>query len=318
MHIFRTAYSCIPGEAKVAAALGNFDGVHVGHQKLLRKVVSQCEAWRARGLESASLALSFRPHPVSVLKDTGPLPFISTLRQRSQWIKDCGVDFFNVIRFTNSFSQIPAEAFIDNILINQARISYLAIGADANVGRGGKGDAGFIRDRMESAGGVVEVVPYEIKNGVRISSGAVRELIRDGRLEEGAAMLGRPFQFEGRVIHGAHRGKVLGFPTINLAPSDQILPPRGVYATKTLLQNGDSRLSATNIGTQPTFDGKELRVETFMLDFNAPVHTGERVEIGFFRKIRGEERFRSAEALTEQIRKDVEEIREFFGQYERR
>lgn len=316
MRIFRTAYNCLPSGAKVAAALGNFDGVHVGHQKLLQKVVSQCGVWRAQGLEAASLAVSFHPHPVSVLTKSGRLPFISTLRQRTQWTQDCGVEFFNLIHFTREFAQIPAEDFIDNILIEQAGVSYLALGADANVGRGGKGDVAFIKERMERAGCVVDVVPWEIRNGVRVSSGAVRELIKEGRLEEGAGMLGRPFQFEGRVVHGAHRGRVLGFPTINLAPSEQILPPEGVYAAKTLLQNGESHLSAANIGTQPTFDGRELRVETFMLDFDAPALLGQRVEICFYKKIRGEERFPDPEALTEQIRKDVEAVREYFHSHE--
>ena len=302
----------MPESARVAAVLGNFDGVHIGHQMLIRKMIGRCREWERSGERAASVIISFHPHPVTVLSGAEALPFISTQRQRVSWSAALGVDFFNLIHFTRKFGQCSAGEFVDRVLLGQIRIAYLAIGSDARVGKGGEGDASFLAARMKAAGAEVDVVPDVSIGGIRVSSGAVRNFIREARFAEAEAMLSRPFRFEGMARRGDGRGRTLGFPTVNTLPTGQILPPDGVYATQVSLRDGTLCRSVTNIGFRPTFNGRGLTVETHILDFEGEIPEGQRVEIDFHARLREEKRFKSVDELKEQIAVDTIRARGFF------
>ncbi|NMC64158.1 MAG: bifunctional riboflavin kinase/FAD synthetase [SAR324 cluster bacterium] len=312
MFLFRRSYTCIPAKAHVIAALGNFDGMHLGHQKLLRRAIELRDECSLKGQKAIALVISFAPHPISVISKENKQPFISTIPQKLQWASEIGVDFFNLIHFTSAFSEVSAKDFVNEILIKKARVKHLIIGADARVGFKGEGDAQFLKNELTKSGSVLEVLQFEMYQGQRISSGLLRILIEEGRIAEAWEMLGRPFQMEGKVLRGEQLGRRLGFPTLNLKPREQITPPRGVYITQTTLPNWELSFSITNIGVRPTFDGGELRVETYLMDYKGPTLYDKRIEVSFLKKLRDEERFSSIEALKEQMRKDEEKAREYF------
>lgn len=312
MHLFRRSYACIPDEARVVAALGNFDGVHRGHQVLLRRIIEVRDQWRKEGVNACALLMSFDPHPVSVIGKTKKLPFVSTIPQRLQWTAQYGVDFFNLIHFTESFAQISAEDFIREFLIQKAKVRHLVLGEDARVGFSGKGDVDFIKCELNKVGSVVEILPFEKEEGIRISSGVLRNLISEGRLEEAERMLGRPFQVEGRILVGDKRGRKLGFPTINLLPREQLCPPKGVYVSESILPDRGSYPSVSNVGTRPTFGSKDFRIETHVLDYDGPDLYGKRVEVSFLKRLREERKFSTVDELVVQMRKDKEAAKDFF------
>ena len=231
------------------------------------------------------------------------------MRQRIAWIDELGVDFFNLVHFTGRFASLSAETFLDEVILKNAGVGFLAVGADAHVGKGGTGSAEFIRQRMLKSEADAEVMPWAVIGGARVSSGRIRRLVEEGRMDDARSMLGRPFRYEGRVRRGDQRGTALGFPTMNLPPSDQILPPPGVYATRTLLKDGVLRDSVTNVGMRPTFQGKDQRIETHVLEYRGGDITGERVEVDFISKLRDEKRFESAAALKSQIAADIAQAR---------
>ena len=313
MHLFRSRYDRIEPDTMVAATLGNFDGVHTGHQKILRAINAKRDTWRSEGLKAASLLVSFYPHPLAVIQKGRELPFISTLRQRIRWVGDCGVDYMLLIHFCASFATMKAEDFIDEYLLRRARVSHLVLGADARVGNGGKGTAAFIAERLAGAGRSVEVLPYHAYEGLRVSSGAIRNEIGAGHFERVTAMLGRCYRYEGRVKPGDRRGRTIGVPTLNLGPGAQLLPPRGVYATRTHLPDGAIYNSVSNVGLRPTFNGQDLRLESHLLDFPGGDLTGARIEVAFVQQLRDEIAFPGIEALKAQIAADIARAREVLG-----
>ncbi|MEI6805046.1 MAG: bifunctional riboflavin kinase/FAD synthetase [Myxococcaceae bacterium] len=271
-------------------AIGNFDGLHLGHQALLQKTIQI-----AKKSGQSSIAYTFTPHPRKA-------PRLMSDAQKAQSMRDLGIDRVVFQEFTPEFSALSPADFIKQILINQLQISYLVVGPNFAFGTRASGDIAMLRADRRFETHVVEPVMI---SGEICSSSLIREAILSGNLDKAKAFLGRSYSLTGEVVKGAGRGQQLGFPTANLQVEQEIIPPLGVYVTHAKT----SGRGATNIGRQPTFGASNpVHVETHFLDFKGSLY-GQEIEIFFERKIRDEKKFDSAEALKKQIRQDLEMFR---------
>ncbi len=291
-----------PGAQRRVVTLGNFDGVHVGHQTICRRAV---EIARLHGAQS--LAITFYPHPARVLGSGAAPALITSLRDRLRLLGDTGLDMVAVQRFTSRFAQIEAEEFVREWLVRRLGAIYVVVGHSVRFGRGRRGDGVLLRECAESHGFGVEVVgPVSVK-GTAVSSTAVREAILRGELRLAAALLGREHFVTGRVVQGNRRGVRLGFPTANLRVRAGVLPPDGVYAARVWC--GDRCFGAVaNLGFNPTFGSSERSLEAHLFDFSGDLY-GQRLRLAFVAWLRAERRFASAESLAEQIARDIEAAR---------
>ncbi len=287
------------GSARPAVTLGNFDGVHLGHQRafaLLRE--------RARELQAPSVAVTFEPHPVSVLRPERAPKRILTAKAKQEVIAAHSIDYLVVIHFTQEFSRITAEEFVSRVLVSKLQAAELVLGADFRFGHGREGDLESLRKLGERFGFVVHRVEAEAHKGEVISSSRIRRCLEEGAVDEAAAMLGRPYFFEGVVVRGDGRGKLMGFPTANLRVDGDVLVSDGVYVTEAILA-GATVPGMTHVGRRPTFGLEERTVETHLFDFDRDLYEA-RIGIHFHHRIRGTVKFSSAEALQEQLRLDRE------------
>lgn len=290
------------GETGSAVTLGNFDGVHLGHQEVLRRLLLQSEAAGA-----LSVAVTFHPHPSSVLAPARAPLHLTDLRQRLLRLAETGVQRLILQRFSRRFSEISAERFVTDFLVRGLRAKVVVIGHNVGFGRKRAGDARLLERLGREHGFRVEVVPpVQVAHHI-VSSSAIRAAIASGDLPLAEKMLGRPYEVGGRVVHGHHRGKGLGIATANLRVSRIQLPPDGVYATRIRL--GAKRLSGvTNIGLNPTFGDTERAVEVHLFDFYEEIY-GRRIDVVLVKRLRGEVKFPNPDALVAQIRRDIDEAR---------
>jgi len=289
-----------------AATIGNFDGVHRGHQAIFTRVLE-----RARALGGTSVAITFEPHPLKVLAPGRAPDLIATPRQKLAFIEAAGIDAVLNLHFDAALAATGAEAFVDRYLASALGLREAYVGANFNFGRGREGTADTLVALCAARGitaGKVEEVRFL---GSPVSSSRIRRAIRAGEVELAAELLGRPFAVEGTVRHGAGRGAGLGFPTANLECDSELVPQDGVYVTRT--RAGDQVLpSVTNIGSRPTFADQDFAVETHLLDARIDLY-GRAIEVAFLARLRQELRFASAQALVEQVHKDVERARAWFA-----
>ncbi len=293
------------GSPRPAVTLGNFDGVHLGHQKafaLLRE--------RARELQAPAIALTFEPHPVSVLKPERAPKRILTPKQKQEVIAAHSVDHLVVIHFTKEFSQLTAEEFVNRVLVSKLLVAELVLGANFRFGRGREGDLGSLRKLGDKLGFVVHEVEAAQHRGEIISSSRIRKSLEEGAVDEAKAMLGRPAFLDGDVVRGDGRGKRMGFPTANLRVDGDVLIADGVYVTEGTL-GGATFSGMAHVGRRPTFGLEERTVETHLFDFDRDIYES-RIRLHFHHRIRGTVKFSSAEALQEQLRRDRDEARRFF------
>ncbi|HEY7820619.1 MAG TPA: bifunctional riboflavin kinase/FAD synthetase [Vicinamibacteria bacterium] len=289
-----------------AVTLGNFDGVHLGHQKafaLLRE--------RAKDLRAPSVAVTFEPHPVSVLRPERAPKRILTPKQKQEVIAAQGIDHLVVIHFTKEFSQLTAEEFVERVLVRKLRAAELVLGANFRFGRGREGDLESLRKLGVGLGFVVHQVEAARYGGEILSSSRIRKSLEEGAVDEAKAMLGRPHFLEGQVVRGDGRGKLMGFPTANMKIDGDVLAADGVYVTEATV-SGAIVSGMTHVGRRPTFGLEERTVETHLFDFERDLY-GARIRLHFHHRIRGTVKFSSAEALQEQLRRDREEARGFLG-----
>lgn len=282
-----------------AAAIGIFDGVHRGHQKILKKLVKE-------GIESKtkSLVITFSPHPRKVLNSKSKIPSLISMEHRIRLIKELGVDFFLVINFTKSIAMTPPEDFVKNILIQKVGIKSLIVGKNFLFGRNGKGNFNLLKKAGKVYGfKLIGVEPVKLK-GLVVSSTRIRKKIEKGDLKNASLMLGRPVTVLGTVVRGRGVGKKLGFPTANIDPHHEAIPPSGVYAVDVKIGKENFK-GVLNIGTRPTF-GKATDpvIELHIFNFKKHIY-GKDAEIIFKRKIRNEKRFSSIEELRKQIALDA-------------
>ncbi len=295
------------------AAIGNFDGVHLGHRRILESVVSA-----ARRSGKPSIAITFEPHPLAVLRPDRAPRRIQTLRQKEEAIEAIGIDTLLVIPFTRDFSLTEPEEFVSDFLCARLRVAELHIGRHFAFGHGKRGDLELLRRMGPDCGFVaagVEEVDYA---GEPVSSTRIRNAIDAGDVVSAGAMLGREYEMDGIVSKGERVGRKIGYPTINLAPENDLHPADGVYVTQIEIRSFGRRFDCvTNIGRRPTvYEDYATTVETYVLDFSANVY-GEKVRLFFFKRLREERKFPSVMALTEQIGKDIEATREYFAEKRR-
>lgn len=286
--------------------LGVFDGLHLGHQLIIERVVE-----RARAVGAVPTVITFDPHPRAVLHPESAPPLLQTFDQKVEAFGVLGVEQAIVIRFTREFASRSAEEFLRDVVYErlQAREAYL--GRGFAFGRGREGDINLLRRVSGELGFFADEVPEVRLRGQRISSSRIRELLAEGRVNLARRMLGRPYGVEGRVVRGAERGRTLGFPTANLRPVNRVIPRGGVYVTATLI-DGVWRRSVTNVGVRPTFESAgEPSVETFVMDWRGDLY-GDVVRVRFLHRLRGERRFNSADELKRQIDADAARARKFF------
>ncbi len=288
--------------------IGNYDGLHAGQREILARVVRRA---KAQGLHSA--VLTFDPHPLSVLRPESKPPQLTTWTQKQALLETTGVDFALVIDFTPEFASTEARHFVESFLCERLGAREVHVGSDFNFGKDREGNIELLQAMGESLG--FETFPVdEIRSaGSRISSTRVRRCVTEGKIEEATDLLGRPYSLTGVIVQGDRMGQRLGWPTINLAPDNELIPAGGVYATRTVFPSFPSTFdSVTNIGTRPTvYENYEQVVETHVLDFRNDVY-GERVEISFYKRLREEQMFQSMMDLSAQIARDVEATREYF------
>jgi riboflavin kinase/FMN adenylyltransferase len=282
--------------------LGNFDGVHRGHQAILRRVA---EVAHASGGEA--VAMTFNPHPVAVLHPERAPQLITSLRDRIRLMAAAGIDVLVVQHFTPTFAALSAEAFIERVVVRRLRATRLVVGHSVSFGHERRGDAALLTELGRRFGFAAEVVGPVRVAAHDVSSSAVRRAIAAGDVVLAAALLGRPHRLEGRVVHGQRRGATIGFPTANVRVRVGMSPPDGVYAVR--VRHRDAWLGGVaNIGTNPTFGELPRTLEAHLFDFDADLY-GERIGIAFVERLRGEIAFSSVEALVAQIGRDAEQAR---------
>lgn len=289
--------------------LGNFDGVHRGHQEILRRLVE-----RARTAGGQALVLTFHPHPVSVLAPEYAPRLITDWRGRMERIAAFDVDAIVVQHFTPAFSEITAEDFVRRFLVEGLGVRAVVVGHRVSFGHNRTGHADTLRQFGKTYGFGVEVVGPVDVNGLLVSSSAIRRAISSGDLNRARLLLGQTPSVAGRVVHGHHRGKGLGFPTANLRIGGLVLPPDGVYAVS-VQARGTARPGVANLGFNPTFAQQERGLEAHIFDFDEDLY-GQRVEVGFVERLRGEVKYESPQALAQQIARDVEAARQALARAE--
>ena len=293
-----------PGQHVIA--VGVFDGVHRGHQMLLQKMLSEASR---RGI--AGGVITFYPHPIAVIKPEIKISYLESLERRVELLSEFGVDFVSVLQFTSELQQVTAKDFAA-MLVREAGLKVLVVGENFRVGRGGEGDVTYLSSLGDSMGFEVIPVPLFEDNSGYFSSTRIREALYEGKMEMVNDLLGRPYALRGPVLHGDHRGRQIGFPTLNIETSaDRQLPPDGVYITEALIR--DKKIpSCTNIGLRPTFGSNGTRlVETHLLDFDEDLY-GEIVTIELLSYLRPEMKFTGVEELTQQIEIDLTKTRAWF------
>ena len=285
---------------RTGITIGNFDGVHRGHQKLIRRTQAIC---RAKNLDC--VVITFWPHPRAFFSGN-PMPPLADMATRRQMMGNLGINYMLELTFTRELASLTTEQFLERYLY-PLNLAELVIGYDFRLGKGRSGDFGTLREIGAREGFGVEQVGPLMFGDAPVSSTRLRDIIAAGDMETARAMLGHPHGFSGSVIHGEGRGTGLGFPTANLAIPDVLLPPDGVYATRVRLR-GKVWPSVTNIGFKPTFDGRERTIESFLLDCDLNLY-GMDIRLDFLARLRDERRFSSSDELVAQIGRDIAQAR---------
>ena len=286
--------------------LGNFDGVHLGHQEIFSRVRE-----RAKEIQGTSLVYTFHPHPLSVLTPGRQFLNITTLEEKLKLIEKAGIDVVICEPFTLEFSQLTAEEFVKNILWGQIGTKEIFVGEDYTFGSKRQGNIYFLSTMGKSLNFRVKIIESQVKDSIIVKSSKIRELIQMGEVEIARRLLGRYYSIAGQVIKGKGRGITLGYPTANIKPNKALHPGIGVYAVWVKYENNQFP-GAMNIGYNPTFSGPELSFEVHILDFNRDLY-GKEIEISFVVRIREEKAFASPDELREKIDKDVSEARKILG-----
>jgi riboflavin kinase/FMN adenylyltransferase len=305
-----TAYAAAraPGAPPLAVAIGNFDGVHLGHRALLDET-------RARALRrgGASAVLTFTPHPARLFAPAKAPPLIMSLGRRLELCAEAGIDVAIVETFTPAFAAIEADAFVRRVLAEDLGAGDVVVGYDFSFGRGRRGNVARLGALGGELGLGVAVIPPVDVGGLPCSSTRIRELCATGDVRQAAALLGRPVEIEGPVVRGAARGKSLGFPTANVVPEGELVPELGIYAGRARLLDGPDagavHKTALSVGRNTTFGpDAPVTVEAYLLDFDGDLY-GRRLRLELTVRLRDEQRFASVDALVAQIHADVARVR---------
>lgn len=293
-----------------AVTIGNFDGLHLGHQAMLARLQ---DVARARGLPSC--VLSFEPHPREFFTPEQAPARLSSLREKAECLQRMGIDRLHVFRFDRAFSALSAEAFIEQVLGTTLQARYVLVGDDFRYGAKRTGDFALLKQAGQSLGFDAEFLPTVEVAGERASSTAVRQALAAGELEHAARLLGRPYSISGRVVHGDKLGRDIGFPTANIQLKHNRPPLLGIFAVEVYGLNGEPLPGAASLGKRPTVKNPDAVpvLEVHLFDFNAEIY-GRRVRVDFLHKLRDEEKYPDLDSLVAQIRRDVDNAKQFLKQ----
>jgi len=307
MNIIHAASELSPRDRKVCVAIGMFDGVHLGHQQIIRQTIAA-----ARQHEGIALVITFDRHPNAVVAPQRVPDLIQPLQQKLRVIESLGTDALLLIHFDRAFSEQSGDAFIRNLVRDLGQVHSLSVGAAFAFGHKRSGNVALLKKLGEELKFTVHGVAAVSLDGQPVSSTRIREAIRAGRLDAASQMLGRAYSLAGRVVQGDGVGHELGFPTANLDVPGLVLPPNGVYAAHAQVGNAAHR-AVLNIGHRPTLrrPTPQLTLEAHLLDFSGNLH-GKEIEITFLSRLRDEKKFPSAAKLKEQIARDIAEARKQF------
>src|SRR3990172_10352139 len=289
-------------------ALGNFDGVHLGHQEILKRVVE-----KARRKGGTGIVVTFEPHPLKILSPGKCPPLIISFREKAELLEQAGIDILACLHFDREFAGLNPSEFVDKIIVEGIGAKEVFVGYDFAFGKGREGDTNTLKKLGKKFGFDVNVVePIRVANKT-VSSTLIRNLIREGNVREASIYLGRYNSVRGRIIGGDKRGRKLGFPTANIHPHHDLIPKEGVYIGEVHLHDNKNYKSLINIGTRPTFGEHELNIEAFIFDFDKDIY-GEFLKVSFLERIRDEVRFETSELLISQMTEDLKKAKKFFGE----
>lgn len=286
--------------------IGNFDGVHRGHQTIFKKVIH-----RAHKIKGTPGVITFEPHPVKIMSPDKVRPLITPLEQKRELILKQGIDLFIIINFSVEFSTVSATDFVKDILVGRLGAKELIVGYDYVFGCNREGDINLLKKMGKQFDFAVHQIGPVYVGKTLVSSTSIRDLVTNGDITEAKRLLGRNYQIRGKVIEGRSRGgSLLGYPTANLMLSDELIPKKGVYVVTVDIE-GKTYQGLTNIGYNPTFKNKQLSVETYIFDFSKNI-LGNDIRLDFLLRLRDEISFPGIEELSNQIGQDVKNAREFF------
>jgi riboflavin kinase/FMN adenylyltransferase len=288
--------------ADTVLTVGAFDGIHLGHRALIRQSIT-----RARALSRTAGLITFTPHPAAVLYPERAPQVLTSPQVKVDLLRDVGLDLVAMLPFSARLAATPAQEFVQ-ALCQKLRMRELWVGPDFALGSARGGDLAALRALGRSLGFSVHSIPYIAQDEQRVSSSQIRALLAEGQVAQAAMLLGRRYSLRGRVVHGAQRGRAIGFPTANLEIcADCLIPAYGVYAS-TVTVNGTVYGAATNVGVRPSFDNGAPSVEAYILDFSEDLY-GREIELSFVRRLRPELKFETLQALIDQMNDDVAQTR---------
>lgn len=306
MELIRGLHNLRPWHRGCVATIGNFDGVHLGHQAVLGQLAD-----KAAGLGLPALVITFEPHPQEFFAGPGAPARLTRWREKVLMLRRFAVDRVLCLGFNHAFSALTAETFVYDILVRRLGIRCLIVGDDFRFGHGRHGDLTMLKAAGQAFGfQVVNMHTFDV-DGQRVSSTRIRQALNQGDLATADKLLGRPYRMSGRVVHGDQRGRLIGFPTANIYLHRKVSPLLGVYAVHVFGLDREPHNAVANIGVRPTVDGRKCLMEVHLLDFNEEIY-GRHVQVAFLKKLRDERRFESVDALQQQIRKDVESAQTYF------
>lgn len=290
-----------------AVSLGNFDGVHKGHQKLMKENIKISKAKNLR-----PSVLLFKENTKNILN--GEREYLTSLEDKIEILKNLGIECFCLLEFSDKFKDLSPYEFIEEILYKKLNTKYVIVGDNYRFGKMAKGDIKTLKKYEEDFAYKTKVVDFELDDGKIINSTDIRQMVREGKIEKANKDLGHPFKMQGKVIKGAQRGRLLNFPTANLKPSFKYVTAKsGVYFTRVNIDR-DFYYSLTDIGTNPTFENKKMKIETYIMDFSKDIY-GKNISIEFLEYLRPDYKFNSPEELINQMEKDKKTGRNLIEKY---
>lgn len=296
-----------PQHKQCVVTIGNFDGVHRGHQALLKQLKQ-----RAREHQLPALVITFEPHPAEFFATENVTSRLTRWREKFCELAKTGVDRVLVIRFNAHFAALSADDFVKEILHEQLDVKHIVVGDDFKFGYQRKGDFEYLKKLGEQFGFGVESMPSFLLDDERVSSTLVRQVLQKANHERVKKILGRPYSMIGRVVYGDKRGRQLGFPTANIYLHRAVTPVKGVYVVRMYLPNSEKGLpGVANVGVRPTVDGTRSLLEVHLFDFNQEIY-GQHVKVEFCEKLRDEQRFENLDMLKQQIWRDAEQAKNYF------
>jgi len=296
-------------DKNLVLTIGSFDGVHLGHVEILKEVVSL-----AHSHKGTPCVMVLRPHPRTYFSPDTPLNILTCEEKQEKLFKEIGIKITAVLPFNQETANLSSEQFITEILLNLEGLRCIIVGHDFRFGKEAKGDFKLLKDFGKKYKFEVKQFPPLVIQGERVSSSLIRELVLEGEMEKVVQFLGRRYSILGKVIPGRGIGRQLGFPTANISPFHNAIPPHGVYSAECVLHDGRVLPAAVNIGIAPTIRQQDFAIEAHILDFDEQI-LNQNVELVFHKHLRPEKKFSSKEELTQAINEDINAIKHYFGEY---